>query len=1032
VAYNGTEYLVVWSDDRGTYDIYGGRVSTAGAVLSGTSGFVISNAANQQMAPSVVYDGAQYFVAWQDLRNGSSYDIYGSRVTKTGTVLDTTGILISAAANHQKSPAVAFDGSNYFVVWSDGRWGTSDIYGARVSTMGVVLDPAGIGVSSMTANAQTTPSVAFDGTNHVVVWADTRSGTSDIYAARVSPAGTLLDTTGFAIMAGAPAFPESPAVTCTAAGACFAVWQDKRNGNWDIYGARFSDTTITDPQGIRITIAANDESNPAVAFDGTNYLVVWQDKRAVSNWDIYGARVSGAGVVLDTAGIAISAAANDQITPRVTWMAPSYLVVWEDKRSGGTNPGDIYGARVDAAGAVLDASGFVVSAAANEQKTPSVAADGTNFFVVWADARSSSLPGYGARVSPAAAVLEAAGVSFSTGVVTSPAVAWDGTRYLVVWSAGSEIRGNRMTPAGAALDGTTGILISSSGSAPQVAFDGLNFLTVFSKGLGVSGARVSGAAAVLDPTGLPISPYVSDQPRDQPAVGCDGSTCLVAWRDYRSTSHHDIYGSFVDQSGTILNAGGIVISANTFEHAAPAVARDLTGHALVAYQRLDLVQPYGGLRVHARLVTSLGQGATCSAPSDCASGFCVDGVCCNTACGGGSTTDCFACSVAAGASANGSCTALDGIPCNDNNVCTATDVCQTGTCVGSGTVTCAAMDSCHTAGTCNVTTGMCTNPVKPDGSTCSDGNLCTKTDTCTAGACTGKNPVVCPTPDQCHTVAPCDPATGMCALTPKPDGTACTDNNACTMGDTCQAGACVPGALVVCPAPDQCHTQGTCNTTTGVCSNPQKANGAVCEDGNLCTKNDTCQAGVCKSGAAMVCPGADQCNDASTCDPSTGMCSNGAKADGTLCEEGDLCTGPDACQAGACKAGASVVCQPLDECHDAGKCFSGSGACSNPIKPNGTPCGGGMCVSGNCVPDTGTSSDSSAASGSGGAGGGAGSSGAGGELPGATSGNGGGTPGMNGGCGCRTAGEDEPAARALPVLALALMAAARRRRRTGG
>jgi N-acetylneuraminic acid mutarotase len=53
-----------------------------------------------------------------------------------------------------------------------------------------------------------------------------------------------------------------------------------------------------------------------------------------------------------------------------------------------------------------------------------------------------------------------------------------------------------------------------------------------------------------------------------------------------------------------------------------------------------------------------GSGTSCTSPSQCSSGFCVDGMCCNTACGGGSTTDCLACSVAAGAPTNGTCAAL--------------------------------------------------------------------------------------------------------------------------------------------------------------------------------------------------------------------------------------------------------------------------------------------------------------------------------------------------------------------------------------
>jgi len=47
-------------------------------------------------------------------------------------------------------------------------------------------------------------------------------------------------------------------------------------------------------------------------------------------------------------------------------------------------------------------------------------------------------------------------------------------------------------------------------------------------------------------------------------------------------------------------------------------------------------------------------GATCGDPSDCSSGVCIDGICCNAACGG----ECQACTVAKGAVADGACTLL--------------------------------------------------------------------------------------------------------------------------------------------------------------------------------------------------------------------------------------------------------------------------------------------------------------------------------------------------------------------------------------
>src|SRR6185295_13477246 len=107
-------------------------------------------------------------------------------------------------------------------------------------------------------------------------------------------------------------------------------------------------------------------------------------------------------------------------------------------------------------------------------------------------------------------------------------------------------------------------------------------------------------------------------------------------------------------------------------------------------------------------------------------------------------------------------------------------------------------------------------PAKADGTACNDGNACTQTDTCQAGTCTGMNPVVCAAADQCHDAGTCDPSTGMCSSSVKADGTACDDGNACTRTDTCQAGACSGMNPVVCAAADQCHDAGTCDPSTGM------------------------------------------------------------------------------------------------------------------------------------------------------------------------------------------------------------------------
>ena len=95
----------------------------------------------QAPRPGVAFDGTNYLVVWTDYREGGP-KVYGARVSPGGTVLDQDGFAISAAGGSE--PAVAFDGTNYLVVWSN----QDSIIGARVDPGGTVLDPGGITIST--------------------------------------------------------------------------------------------------------------------------------------------------------------------------------------------------------------------------------------------------------------------------------------------------------------------------------------------------------------------------------------------------------------------------------------------------------------------------------------------------------------------------------------------------------------------------------------------------------------------------------------------------------------------------------------------------------------------------------------------------------------------------------------------------------------------------------------------------------------------------------------------------------------------
>ena len=187
------------------------------------------------------------------------------------------------------------------------------------------------------------------------------------------------------------------------------------------------------------------------------------------------------------------------------------------------------------------------------------------------------------------------------------------------------------------------------------------------------------------------------------------------------------------------------------------------------------------------------------------------------------------------------------------------------------------------------------------------------------------------------------------------DGTPCDDGNACTRADACQGGVCVGSNPVVCTAQDQCHDVGACDTATGVCSNPNSANGKTCNDGNACTRVDQCASGVCVGASPVMCLAQDQCHAPGMCATDTGLCSNLPVADGTTCtlqNANAACTsgacGVVSCQAGFgdCDLKASTGCEVslLTSVSNCGMCGR---ACSA-----GSTCGAGLCIA---APPTGLS-----------------------------------------------------------------------------
>lgn len=370
---------MAWDDWRsGNGNIYARRLDSTGAFVG--SEILVSSARGDQGYPAVAAattTGVDYFVIWQDARKTSNGEVYGAWLTTSGSVLPSAGEPLFTAVNEQHLPSAAWNGSNWLVVWQDSRNTSWDIYGVGVSPTGTVLQPNGIPISTA-VNAQTRPSVAATGSSFLVAWQDLPNNTPAIRAARVSNSFQLLDANALQLAS-------------LAAG---------------VYG-------------------------PDVAGNGTNWLVVWHDLRnnAVSGVDIYGGQVTMSGTLVQPGGFAINQATGSQGGPKVAAAATGgdYVVVWHDSRADG---GDIYGTNVTTAGSVGHTSGVPIASISGTQEAPDIAARAPNsYLVVWKDYRDEIRGTTLTGTSP-----DGPARVLASSEVHSPAVSWDGSAYLLVWT----------------------------------------------------------------------------------------------------------------------------------------------------------------------------------------------------------------------------------------------------------------------------------------------------------------------------------------------------------------------------------------------------------------------------------------------------------------------------------------------------------------------------------------------------------------------------------------------------------------------
>lgn len=201
------------------------------------------------------------------------------------------------------------------------------------------------------------------------------------------------------------------------------------------------------------------------------------------------------------------------------------------------------------------------------------------------------------------------------------------------------------------------------------------------------------------------------------------------------------------------------------------------------------------------------------------------------------------------------------------------------------------------------------------GAGCDDGSGCSTNDTCSAGSCAGA-PLDCGPP-----ALPCRQSAG-----------ACTADAGCSwpleaVGSPCDGGACNSAGLCA-PADSELDCGNGIDDATDAdlladCQDPDCFSIQAPCDAGLCVVGATCRPDFSCTGAPKTCLPNRQCRDAGTCDPGTGACTNPQSPVGSPCDDGDPCTDDTCTSNGMCQGAAKVCTSPTlcatSSC-DAGAC----------------------------------------------------------------------------------------------------------------
>ena len=627
LLFDGTNWVLFWESTNAknsTRSIFAARIAADGTVLDPAGVSVYDHPTQFLTSPDVAYNGSGYLLVFHDLWDDK---VYGQRLAQNLAPAGARFPINTYEPSVPTRPQVDSNGSGYLVVWDEhpasGNIGA--VKGSRVSATGQVLDGSGIVIDNNVGVSESTPDVQWSGGTWFVTYSSGYHAPTNTYAAqsiyvrRVASTGVIVDPTPIRLSNPANTSTHAifPAITAGFDDAVQVVWHDLRDDE-DIYTARVSPAGAPDAERV-VSLGAPRQSRPRMAFGGDVFMTVFQ-REIAGKAQIFAQRLTSAGQPLDRKPIQISTGPNEtNRNPAIAFNGTNFFVVWErsERDQFGNAVRKVFGRLLSPAGAPLNPPFFVMTGT-----TPDVAAlDGTFLTVAIQPIGSQMRYVQSVRVSAAGAVLGSPATVLS-GFNFGPRVARLGARWLVVWeyrsrhdASTSWIYGAFVEPSGTP---SAGFQVAASDSpfgsgnsydhAPHLAVSGSEALIVWSDNdtnlNNIKGRQIDAAGTLLGSNyGFVISGAAGSQ--FSPAASWDGQNYVVTWLDQRNEQYPvqprgDIYAARVGVKGAVLQTFPVANSPVPQE--TPFVASG-NGATVFAYTAFRAGKPHSAMRVVTRTST---------------------------------------------------------------------------------------------------------------------------------------------------------------------------------------------------------------------------------------------------------------------------------------------------------------------------------------------------------------------------------------------------------------------------------------------